>query len=162
MVQIILDYPYKKFQAIAQLEMMPKRLNEKLNQVIIADQKNFMQQIKRRAKGNIKRFITMDIKKNKVTVKSTSRAGFFQEMGFRPHVIPIEYAEYAHKNPNFNGKGVPKGVYAMNKKGIAKPKGYIKVAKNTPFISPVIGSYMQTIQKNMNKGVTDIVKSIKI
>lgn len=61
-----------------------------------------------------------------------ARYGIFQEVGYDPHPIPIEYIEQHYEKPGQIGEFVP------------FPKYFVKVSRFTPFIKP---SYIITRNK---------------
>jgi len=82
--------------------------------------------------------------KNEWTLFVDSPHGVFQEEGFRPHPIPIEWLTIPGKGPH-----------------ISNPKGWITVSKSTPFVRPALEHNLSKLAQRMGNATQRAVKGGK-
>lgn len=130
---------------------LPKRLDSALTQT--NDQ--FVRDVKRSAKLRVRRDTSktaksIDIKKTKTRGKSKqwkivvgSRAGFYQELGFKPHWI------FVTQNKTINNS---------NERTKKLSPGFHFVKKSKPFLIPAYDSQIQKLDQKLSQGTTKALK----
>ena len=84
--------------------------------------------------------------KKQLTITIISNYAYYQEMGFKPHYVNLEW-------PSKNEAGDT--IASAMRKGRHKvpEKGYVFVKKSTPFIGPAFDSSLQYVDRYLNEGV---------
>ena len=135
------------------------RLPKELSKEIAKSAEQFMRNVQKSAKlrapratGLLASQITIK-KQGKRIVLTTGRVpyAYFQEFGFAPHTIPVQYLEMHYSSPGARGQRIPG----------AQISGYVWVARNKPFIMPALKSNLAKLPSLLSKGAKNAINKAR-
>lgn len=130
------------------------RLSKEMTKEIMIVNKRFMKNVQKSAKLRAPRetgFLAGQIRvkmKGKFIILDTGEAyyAYYQEFGFRPHLIPREYFQQHRMSPNIPGQFV------------SSPRGYSFVGKSKPFMIPAMEINIAKLPTKLNQGARKAIK----
>jgi hypothetical protein len=130
---------------------------DELDKEVLKKSEEFMRMLQKSIKLRAPRdtgFLASQINlyiKGKVITIDTGDAyyAYFQEFGFRPHFIPLEYFEQHYSSPAT--AGIP--IYPTS--------GLMWVKKNKPFIYPAINATLPSLPNMMSNAVNTAIKNAR-
>jgi len=135
------------------------RLPRELNKEITKAGELFMKKVQKSAKLRAPRatgFLASQInvkKQGRRIVLSTGNVpyAYFQEFGFTPHVIPIQYLEMHYGSPGARGVRIPGRDIS----------GYAWVSRNKPFIMPALKANLAKLSALLSKRTKNAINKAR-
>jgi hypothetical protein len=131
-----------------EVPIMLKQLPNKLQEFIMSNSESYMVELRKALRmrmpketGFMSNRIFVDATQDGFVLTIDTPYAAAQEFGFTPHMIPIEYINQ-HKTDRTRGSWV------------SKPKGFVLVSKNTPFVEPSLNATNSLFIQLMNKALT--------